>query len=375
MPKLAIICVDDELVILESLTEQLKRNLDNLDIFEIEAAESGEEALEILAEMQEDDIEVALIISDQIMPKMKGDELLINIHQKHPQILKIMMTGQADVKAVGNAVNDANLYRYIAKPWDETDLLLTVKEAIRSYLQDKKLEEQNRELRALNESLEHKVQERTEELRIAQEKSEQLLLNILPKKVAEKLKHSKEVLAEHFPSATVLFADIVEFTPLASELSPRELVGLLNNIFSEFDRLVELHGLEKIKTIGDSYMVAGGVPIAIPDHANKMADLALDLNAAIAVFSEEMQRPLQMRIGINTGSVVAGVIGKKKFLYDLWGDAVNIASRMEHMGEPGKIQVTEAFVQQLHGDRYLITERGEIAVKGKGLMKTYWLSH
>lgn len=374
MAKLAIICVDDELVILESLTEQLKRNLDLLEVFQIEAAESGEEALEILAEMKEDDIEVALIISDQIMPKMKGDELLINVHQRHPEILKIMMTGQADIKAVGNAVNDANLYRFITKPWDETDLLLTVKEALRSYLQDRKLEEQNQELRALNESLEQKVKERTEELRIAQEKSDQLLRNILPEKVAEKLKQNNDILAEHSPSATVLFADIVNFTPLASSLSPQSLVRLLNNIFSEFDHLVELHGLEKIKTIGDSYMVAGGVPISIPDHVNRMADLALDLNVAIRQFSEESHRPLQMRIGINTGSVVAGVIGKKKFLYDLWGDAVNIASRMEQMGEPGKIQVTEAVVQALDGDRYTITERGEIEIKGKGLMRTYWLS-
>lgn len=373
MDNLAIICVDDEVVVLESLIEQLKRNLSGLDIFEIEAAESAEEALDVLAELEAENIKVALVISDHIMPKMKGDELLISIHQKYPDILTIMMTGQADVSAVGHAVNEANLYRYISKPWEETDLILTVKEALRSYIQNRQLEEQNQKLRALNESLEQKVRERTAALQRAQEKSEQLLQNILPRKIAERLKQSNGVIAEHFPDATILFADIVNFTPLASELSPQELVSLLNRIFSEFDQLVDLHGLEKIKTIGDSYMVASGVPTPIANHVSKMADLALALNKTIQRFTNTQQQPLQMRIGINTGSVVAGVIGRKKLVYDLWGDAVNVASRMEHLSEPGKIHVTQSVAQALIGDRHTLIERGEVKVKGKGLMKTYWL--
>lgn len=374
MENLAIICVDDEVVVLESLIEQLKRNLSSFDIFEIEAAESAEEALDVIEEFEEENIEVALVISDHIMPKMKGDELLISIHKKYPNILTIMMTGQADVGAVGNAVNEANLYRYISKPWEETDLILTVKEALRSYVQDRRLEEQNQELRALNESLEQKVRERTAELRAAQEKSDQLLLNILPQKIAAQLKKGEDVIAEHFPSTTILFADIVNFTPLASELSPQELINLLNKIFSEFDALVDFYGLEKIKTIGDSYMVAGGVPIPMDNHVSQMADLALAFNDKIKHFSALQKRPFQMRIGINTGSVIAGVIGTKKFVYDLWGDAVNVASRMESLGEPGKIHVTEAVAKALEGDRHILTERGEIEVKGKGRMKTYWLS-
>lgn len=178
MDNCVIICVDDEGVILDSLTEQLKRNLPSCSI---EAAESGEEALEILADLGTEDVEVALIISDQIMPKMKGDEFLIKVHNQYPEILKIMMTGQASIDAVGNAVNEANLYRYISKPWDETDLVLTVKEAIRSYHQNKQLQEQNRKLRELNISLEHKVAERTAELQeqvLALQKAQQEILDL-----------------------------------------------------------------------------------------------------------------------------------------------------------------------------------------------------
>ena len=177
MSNLAIICVDDEPVILESFTEQLKRNLGRE--YEIEAAESGEEALEIIEELREDGIEIALVVSDQIMPGMKGDELLIKIHDRYPKTLKIMLTGQADAQAVGNVVNAANLYRYIAKPWDETDLILTVKEALRRYTQEQQLAEQNEtlkklnaELEQLNESLEQKVDERTIELQQAKEAAE-----------------------------------------------------------------------------------------------------------------------------------------------------------------------------------------------------------
>ncbi|HBB31593.1 MAG TPA: hybrid sensor histidine kinase/response regulator [Cyanobacteria bacterium UBA9273] len=177
MKNLAIVCVDDETVILESFTEQLKRNLGSA--YEIEAAESGEEALEIFAELQEEGIEIALIVSDHIMPGMKGDELLSKIHARYPQTLKIMLTGQADAQAVGNAVNKAKLYRYIGKPWDETDLILTVKEALRSYQQEQQLAKQNEmlkklnsELEQLNAELEQKVAERTVELQQAKEVAE-----------------------------------------------------------------------------------------------------------------------------------------------------------------------------------------------------------
>lgn len=208
------------------------------------------------------------------------------------------------------------------------------------------------------------------ELRIEKEKSEQLLLNILPQPIAARLKQQKGTIADHFAEATVLFADIVDFTRLSTELSPQSLVVMLNEIFSTFDSLADQHGLEKIKTIGDAYMVVGGLPEHRQDHAAAIAQMALDMQTAIESFSQKHERPFKMRIGINTGPVIAGVIGRKKFIYDLWGDTVNIASRMESTGLAGKIQVTEATYNVLK-DRFSFDCRGEIFVKGKGLMTVY----
>ena len=209
-------------------------------------------------------------------------------------------------------------------------------------------------------------------LRVEQEKSERLLLNILPKAIADQLKQDNSAIAEQFKEVTIMFADIVDFTSLASKMSPTKLVNLLNEIFSSFDKLAEQHNLEKIKTIGDAYMVVGGVPIAQSNHAEAVAEMALDMQQKISNFKRDNRQPFQLRIGINTGSVVAGVIGIKKFSYDLWGDAVNLASRMETQGIAGSIQVTAATYQYLK-DKYLFEKRGTILVKGRGEMITYWL--
>ncbi|NEP60665.1 MAG: PAS domain-containing protein [Symploca sp. SIO2G7] len=211
-----------------------------------------------------------------------------------------------------------------------------------------------------------------EALRIEQEKSEQLLLNILPEPIANRLKQDTSAIAEQFDETTIMFADIVGFTPLSAKMPPTELVKLLNQVFSLFDQLAEQHGLEKIKTIGDAYMVVGGLPVAMPNHAEAIANMALDMQRAIDQFQADIGESFQIRIGINTGSVVAGVIGIKKFIYDLWGDAVNVASRMESSGVPGKIQVTTQTYKCLQ-DKYVLEKRGEIQVKGKGEMTTYWL--
>jgi len=204
------------------------------------------------------------------------------------------------------------------------------------------------------------------------EKSERLLLNILPQRIAERLKQDSSAIAERFEEVTILFADIVDFTSWSSRVAPTELVDSLNDIFSAFDQLAQKYGLEKIKTIGDAYMVAGGLPIPRSDHAEVVAEMALDMQASIRRFRRDDGEVFSLRIGINTGPVVAGVIGINKFIYDLWGDAVNVASRMESHGVPEGIQVTQQTYECLR-DKYHFDPRGEITIKGKGKMQTYWL--
>jgi guanylate cyclase len=209
-------------------------------------------------------------------------------------------------------------------------------------------------------------------LRSEQQRSEGLLLNILPASIAERLKGETSTIADHFTAATVLFADVVNFSARTKDLPAAEVVGLLDRLFSHFDTLTERHGLEKIKTIGDAYMVAAGVPIRRPDHARAVALLALDMVESAAPGGTCGDLDLQLRIGINSGPVVAGVIGRRKFLYDLWGDAVNIASRMESAGTPGRIQVTRQTYELLK-DEFELEPRGTIAVKGMGEMETWYL--
>ena len=205
------------------------------------------------------------------------------------------------------------------------------------------------------------------------EKVERLLLNILPQPIAERLKQEQSIIADSFAEVTIMFTDIVNFPPIAARLSAPEVVNLLNKIFSAFDQLAERHGLEKIKTIGDAYMVVGGLPTSRADHAEAVAEMALDMQEEIARLNREINESFSIRIGINTGSVVAGVIGLKKFIYDLWGDAVNTASRMESHGLANCIQVSQTSYKLLR-DKYLFQERGVIHVKGKGEMLTYLLT-
>ena len=209
-------------------------------------------------------------------------------------------------------------------------------------------------------------------LRAEQEKAEALLLNILPRPIAERLKATAQTIADDFGAASILFADVVGFTPLAERLPPAEMVGILDRHFSRFDALVERLGLEKIKTIGDCYMAAAGVPNPDADHARKAALLALAMRDELTMSAVAGQPALQLRIGINSGPVVAGVIGTKRFLYDLWGDAVNTASRMESHGTPGEIQITRA-TYELVKDEFVCEPRGTILVKGKGPMETWYL--
>lgn len=231
----------------------------------------------------------------------------------------------------------------------------------------------------LKKRSEEALQEKNRQLEVAhrlveleRDKSEQLLLNVLPPAIAGRLKDRETTIADRYSEATILFADLVGFTRLSQRMDAESLVRMLNDVFTRFDALTDKYGLEKIKTIGDCYMVVGGVPEAKPDHCAAMAAMALDMIRELDAFNAASGQSLQIRIGINTGAVVAGVIGRKKFIYDLWGDAVNTASRMESHGEPSRIHATAAVVDRI-GHLYRFEERGEIEVKGKGMMKTWLL--
>jgi class 3 adenylate cyclase len=212
--------------------------------------------------------------------------------------------------------------------------------------------------------LQYFVRERERE----HERSERLLLNVLPAPVARRLKEREHVIADRYEEATVLFADIVGFTGLAVQLPPERLVEVLDDVFSSFDVLAEERGLEKIKTIGDAYMVAGGVPTPRADHREAVLDMAFEMLEAV-----RDRGGLELRIGVDTGPVVAGVIGRRRFIYDLWGDTVNTASRMESHGVPGRIQVTERVARGLDS-RYRAEPRGDVEIKGKGSMPVFLLS-
>jgi class 3 adenylate cyclase len=207
----------------------------------------------------------------------------------------------------------------------------------------------------------------------ANEKNEELLQNILPPAIADRLKQEERSIADGFANVTVMFADLAGFTNLAHTLPPSELVSFLNEVFSRFDRIAGKHGLEKIKTIGDAYMVAGGIPTPRADHVEAISDMAIEMMDELGRIRTETGMPIEMRIGINSGPVVAGVIGEKKFIYDLWGDTVNIASRMESQGVTGQIQITDATRMHLPS-RFVLEPRGEVEIKGKGTMETWFLT-
>jgi adenylate cyclase len=225
----------------------------------------------------------------------------------------------------------------------------------------RQLQKTNRQLGRANHQLE-----------AAQARSERLLLNILPSPIAAQLKSDTSTIAENFAEVTVLFADIVGFTQLTQKLSPIAVVELLNQVFSAFDQLTDRYHLEKIKTIGDAYMVVAGLPEHRDDHASAIADMALDMQTEIDRINQQTAYTLAIRVGIHTGPVVAGVIGLKKFAYDLWGDTVNMASRLESHGVPGKIQVSASTYDCLQMN-YQLQRRGIVDLKGKGPVETYWL--
>ncbi len=340
-----ILVVDDNASNRDLLTRRLQRQ--GHAVFQ---AENGAAALDLVEKEQLD-----LILLDLMMPGISGYDVLASLkdNPRHREIPVIMISALSELDSIVRCI-EAGADDYLAKPFDPTLL----RARIGSSLERKHLRDREREM--------------IEALRREKERSEHLLLNILPKRIVARLSDGETVIADQLSDVTILFSDLVGFTKLSSRLSAADLVQLLNALFSEFDRLALGLGIEKIKTIGDAYMLVGGLPEPRLDHAHVVADMALEMIGVVDKMNRDLPTPLQMRIGIHSGDVVAGVIGTHKFAYDIWGDAVNIASRMESHGAPNRIQVSAATHRHLH-HHFQLEPHGSVEVKGKGPMETYFL--
>src|ERR1017187_5213858 len=339
-PSLGLVLIVDD----EEQNRMLLRDPLEARGYEIAEAENGMQALEKIAGCLPD-----VILLDLMMPQMDGFEVCrrLKTDSKTAHIPILMVTAPAGRKerlmGISAGAND-----FLNKPVDIQDVILRVGNAVYT----KQLHDQ---------------------LQVEQEKSEQLLLNILPKPIAERMKKGEINIADSHPNVTVLLADLVGFTTLSAHIGPEQVVQLLNEVFSAFDLLTEEHGLEKIKTIGDAYMVAGGVSVPRPDHAEASAELALDLQEEIERLNHEYDTTVRLRIGICTGPVVAGVIGRRRFAYDLWGETVNLACRLESKGEAGKIQIAESTYERLK-NKYQFAPKHSLGVKGHDRQFAYWLN-
>ena len=325
-----VLVVDDE-----EANRMLLRDPLEVHGYEIIEAENGEQALQKVEQRPPD-----VILLDVMMPQMDGFEVCRRLKKEartaHIPILIVTALSERMERMMGIAAGASD---FLSKPVDLQELTLRVNHAVHA----KRLVDQ---------------------LQAEQVKVERLLLNSLPGPIAERMKQGEVNIAEHHPDVSVLLADLVGFTTLAAHIGPEQVVYLLNEIFSGFDLLALKHGLEKIKTIGDAYMAAGGVPLPRPDHAEAIAELALDMMAEIEKFNRAYSTSIQLRIGISTGSVVAGVIGRWKFTYDLWGDTVNLACRLESLGQAGTILVSDLTYQRLR-DKYRFDDSRSLEIKGR----------
>ncbi len=303
-----------------------------------------------------------VILQDLVMPGVDGLDMVRRLRALPTTAdVPVIMLSAREEPIVKAQLLEAGASDYLVKLPDRVELVARIRVHSEGY---RRLLERNAAFAALEKSLADLQEER--------EKSERLLLNVLPEPIAARLKEGEATIADAYPSATVLFADLSGFTEYSGRVDARQLVGLLDEIFSAFDRLASAVGVEKIKTIGDAYMAVAGVPVARSDHADAMALMALGMLDAFRDLVQARGIALEVRIGIHSGPVVAGVIGRHKFSYDLWGDTVNTASRMESHGEPSRIHVSPT-TRALLGDRFRFADRGEIAVKGKGPMATFFL--
>ena len=335
----------------------LERLLRNEGYISITTTQNPRDVCELHRKNQYD-----LILLDLQMPDLNGFQVMEGLKEIETggYLPVLVITAQPDEKL---RALKAGAKDFVSKPFDLAEVLVRVKNLL--------------EVRLL-----HSETKKLYEQVVAEQKvSERLLHNVLPKTIAERLKGRPEVMADNFsdviadsfPDVTVLFADIVGFTKFSEGVSAEVLINVLNDIFTRFDNIADHRGLEKIKTIGDSYMVASGLPVSVADHAERAAHMALDMLEVMDRFNKQSQYQLKIRIGMSTGAAVAGVIGKRKFLYDLWGDVVNTASRMESHGVEGRIQITDQTREQL-SDSFLLENRGSIDVKGKGEMNAWFLN-
>jgi class 3 adenylate cyclase len=296
-----------------------------------------------------------LVITDWIMPHMKGVELCEKIRaEEKPGYVYIILVTSMEEKADLVRALDAGADDYVTKPYDKGELLARVRAGQRII------------------RLEQKISQKNRELFVEKEKSERLLLSIFPKFIAERLKQDLRPIADSFTEASILFAGIDDFSSLVVQKTPTEVVDLLGQVFSAFDRLTQQFGLEKIKTLGEMYIAAAGVPVPRPDHAEAVAEMAFAMQEEMVRFDAGLGTPLQLRVGIDSGPVVAGVIGTAKLAYDLWGDTVSTAAQMEAYGLAGSIQVTSETYNSLQKN-FMFEERGEFYVQGRGNIRTYLL--
>ncbi len=326
-----ILIVEDTPANIQALSATLKEHG-----YQISVATNGRQALDVLGRVQPD-----LILLDVMMPEMDGFETCrrLKASEQWRAIPVIFLTAKTETADIVKGF-ELGAVDYVGKPFNAHELLARVN----THLTIDRLRREN----------------------------ERLLLNILPAPIAERLKAGDQRIAERFDEVTVLFADIVAFTELAGSIPASALVELLNDLFTRFDLAAQELGIEKIKTIGDAYMAVCGLPAACADHTERMLSMALRLQQIAREFSRDRGVPVRLRIGINTGPVVAGVIGRNKFIYDLWGDTVNLASRMESYGVPDAIQVTRGVYEKLR-DRYPFEARGMVEIKGKGALPTWVL--
>ena len=351
--KAEVLVADDS----RTMRAALSRSLRELGFTNISEAVDGADAINKLLDRPYD-----LMLLDMEMPVMNGMEVLAAMKLK-PSIsgIPVIVISAADQVETAVRCIEAGAEDYLPKPPPATLLRARVTTA----LEKKRLKDLDR-LRFAQ------LQAEKELVEIEKEKSEKLLLNILPGAIANRLKGGEKTIANGHATVSVMFADLCGFTALSRKTSPTDLVTMLNRIFTEFDIIVEKYQVEKIKTIGDCYMMVGGLPSHRDDHAQAVAAAAMEMVSALERINQSNGTELQMRVGIHTGPVVAGVIGKIKFTYDLWGDTVNVASRMESSGLPGRVHLSEQTQQALSGD-FLTEERGFVECKGLGQVKTYFL--